>query len=518
MLRIKSCFAVGALTAVLAGCGGGAGNEGVKAPVNASGKKTRAGHMVDKEAANDFTAALNDFASADSKGEWSQDDCKRIAGEFMSASKKQETATNKPLAEAQYDAGLAYQRCGMDSEAQRSFEATLRTDAKFYRARVQLALFEYQKTNNVDSAIAALEQIIRDAQYQNVEALVAVAALQMERNGDQSDSDGKDDLERAKKNLQRALAIDDAYMPAFNQLAIYYLELAKSKSEGATNRRRGRRRGLVVSGTRGADINEQMLDLAALVASQAIRKNPKYAPIHNTSGLIQVELKNFNGAVKSFAMARSLDKGFFEAQMNYAAVNLSFRGFEEAEKAYEAALRLRPKEYEAHLGLALAIRGQITMGNRDKLLPRAEKELAAAKKLEPDRPETYYNEAILTQEFKAKGASDEQKSIAMMESAIKQYEDFVRKAGSDSSFAAAVKRSNERIQDMRDTIKFLKEGAEAREKAAAAAAAAPPKPTDSAGAAASSSAGASGNGNNAEAAPPAATGGAAKDQAGAKQK
>ena len=116
-----------------------------------------------------------------------------------------------------------------------------------------------------------------------------------------------------------------------------------------------------------------MLDLAALVASQAMRKNPKYAAIHNTSGLIQVELRNFNGAVKSFAAARQLDPDFFEAQMNYAALNLSFRGFEEAEKAYREALRLKPKEYEAHLGLALAIRGQITFANKSKLLPMAER-------------------------------------------------------------------------------------------------------------------------------------------------
>ena len=48
------------------------------------------------------------------------------------------------------------------------------------------------------------------------------------RGSDQSDQDGKNDLERAQRNLQRALAIDDSYMPAFNQLAVYYLEQAKA--------------------------------------------------------------------------------------------------------------------------------------------------------------------------------------------------------------------------------------------------------------------------------------------------
>jgi hypothetical protein len=45
-----------------------------------------------------------------------------------------------------------------------------------------------------------------------------------------------------------------------------------------------------VSGVKSVDVDEQQLDLAALVASQAQRKNPNYAPIHNTAGMIQVEL------------------------------------------------------------------------------------------------------------------------------------------------------------------------------------------------------------------------------------
>ncbi len=232
------------------------------------------------------------------------------------------------------------------------------------------------------------------------------------------------------------------------------------------------------SSSKAAHVNEQMLDLAALVASQAQRKNPKYAALHNTSGLIQVELRNFNGAVKSFASARSLDPDFFEAHMNYAAVNLSFRGFEQAEAAYREALRLRPNEFEAHLGLALAIRGQITPANRDEKMPEAEKQLAEAKKISPNRPESYYNEAILTQEFKAKSQPDEDKSIAMMKTAIRQYEDFTSKAGGDSAYSDAVKRSNERIKDMRDTIKFLEEGKKSREEAAREAAKPKPPPSD----------------------------------------
>ncbi|MEZ4376002.1 MAG: hypothetical protein R3B07_34670 [Polyangiaceae bacterium] len=307
----------------------------------------------------------------------------------------------------------------------------------------------------------SFEQIIRDAKFQNVEALVSVAALQMERGNDVKNADGANDLERAKLNIQRALAIDDSFMPAFNQLSLYYLELAKRDAEkkdkkSAKGKKRG---GLVVASDQGLEVNKQQLDLAALVAAQAIRKNPKYAPIHNTAGLIQVQLKELQRCVQSFKRARSLDPKFFEAHMNYAAVNLGFRGFGEAEQAYREALKLQPNTYEAHLGLALALRGQINDANYDKNIAEAQKELDAARKLEPNRPETYYNEAILTQEYKAKG--DEKNSIPMLKKAASIYDTFVAKAGADAAFAPAVKIAKDRSTDITDTIKFIEEGQKA---------------------------------------------------------
>ncbi|HYQ17690.1 MAG TPA: hypothetical protein VEQ58_18080, partial [Polyangiaceae bacterium] len=152
---------------------------------------------------------------------------------------------------------------------------------------------------------------------------------------------------------------------------------------------------------------------------------------------------------------------------NYAAVSLSFRGYEEAEKAYRDALKVRPKEYEAHLGLALALRGQINDSNFEKMVAAAKAELEEAKKIDGSRAETYYNEAILTHEFKAKRAAGPS-AIPELEKAAQQYRDFVAKAGDGAEFADAVKRSKERSTDIDDTIKFIKEGAQAEKDAAEA--------------------------------------------------
>jgi tetratricopeptide (TPR) repeat protein len=423
---------------------------------------------VSKEAAATFDQALDRFVEHDKKQDWADASCSSVAESFDRAAASQKSDARSEFPEAIYNAGLAYQRCGKDAEARAKFEAALQADAGFHRAKAQLALYDFARTGDIDGAISRLDQIIRDAKFQNVEGLVALAALQMERGSDQADQDGKNDLERAQRNLQRALAIDDSFMPAFNQLAVYYLEQAKAKA-GASSAKRGRRgrRGMEVSGVKSVDVDEQQLDLAALVASQAQRKNPNYAPIHNTTGLIQVQLKNFNSAVKSFGRARQLDSKFFEAHMNYAAVSLSFRGFEEAEKAYRDALKLRPKEYEAHLGLALALRGQINDSNFEKMVAAAQASLDAAKQIEGGRPETYYNEAILTHEFKAKRTAGPA-AVPLLEKAAQQYRDFVAKAGDAPEFVDAVKRSKERSQDIGDMIVFIRDGEKAERDAAEA--------------------------------------------------
>lgn len=405
-------------------CGGG--DSSVKdATGKTKGPKTDTGEPIDTETLEKYKAALAEMNRLDKSNGWNEGTCASTAKMFMGAADNHDGF----LASAVYNAGASYQRCNNRAEAAKYYKQVLEKNPKFHRARVPLALFAFVDSNETatDPAIAELSKAVLDSEFQNVEALVHLARIQMKRDNKVSDQDGNNDYDRARKNLQRALAVDDGYMPAFNQLAIYYLESAKAKA--------GQKSTKFARGARSSKVDTQALDLALLVTSQAVRKSANYGPIFNTAGLVAVEQGDLNRAVEAFGKARKLDPTFYEAHMNYAAVNMQFRGFDNAEEAYRAALKVKPNDYDAHLGLALALRGKITDANFDQMLKASEAEIEAAKKVDDARPEAYFNHAILTQEFKAKSGAEANKAL---EQAIVLFEAFVKRAQGKPDFADAV--------------------------------------------------------------------------------
>jgi Tfp pilus assembly protein PilF len=466
-----------AFGAVQLGCSS-SDSDGAKDPSKISGPKTESGEVVDPEAAKLYAEGLAEMERLDkTPNGWTEATCSATAKKFLDAA----SAQGGFFGSAVYNAGASYHRCNNFAEARKLYKEVLDKNEKFHRARVQLARFDLAESNETasDKAMAEFQRAIQDSDFQNVEALVELARLQMRRNNNASDSDGANDFERAKKNLQRALAVDDAFMPAFNLLALYYLERAKQNA--------GQKGGKSARGSEKQKVDTQAIDLALLVASQGIRKNPNYASIHNTAGLIFVQSGDLNNAVRRFGTARQLDPSFFEANMNFAAVNMLFRGFGKAEEAYRAALKQKPNDYDAHLGLALALRGQIdTAPDGDKKLAEAEALINKAKTLDANRPEAYFNHAILTQEYKAKSGGD---SLKALEEAIGHFNDFVKRAQGKTEFNETVddvtavptekdencmgakakgkkgcKRG--RIFDLKDEIAFAKESAAEQKKLA----------------------------------------------------
>lgn len=405
------------------------------------------GKPAERAAKSEFGQALTALSRHDRQNDWTDASCKKTARQFLLAAelmKRVEKKRTEHLS-ARYNAALSYQRCSMSADAKKVLTSLLDDEPGFHRAAAQLAMYRFQESGDVDVAIGELSQIVTDSKFKNVDALVDLASLLMRRGSDAVDENGHDDWARARLNLQRALAVDDGNMSALNQLAILYLRQAGGQDAALQ---------IAGTSTKAADKSHATLELAALICSQAMRKDPNYAPIHNTAGLVHARLGDLSAAAKSFARARQLNSGFFEAHMNYAAVNLQFRGFKNAQKAYEKALEIQPKSYDALLGLSLALRGQIGDAQEGmRMLNRAEKLLAKAKVVNGERPEAWFNEAILLQEFRAPGLPQDKMRKVLL-SAKAQFGEFLRRADKHA-FADARVRAQERIRDIDEMLKFM---------------------------------------------------------------
>ncbi len=371
-----------------------------------------------------FADGLAAMAKHDKADDWTEASC----GETLALL----GAAGDTLA-AGYDAGLVLRRCKKEGEARARFEAVLARDPGFFRARAALALGLAQEKGGLERAIGELERAVRDARFGDAEALVALATLQMRRGSAVADEEGADDLARAQRNLHRALAIDDRSMPALNQLALVHLTRA--------------RRAGGPKPTAGKKASVEALEMAALICAQAIRKNGRWAPIHNTAGLVEVELGNLSRAAAEFDDARRLDPALLEAQMNLAALNLAVRGFARAEEAYRAVLARAPDDYDARLGLALALRAQIDDATGPARAAEAAREIAAAKRIAPERPEAYFNEAILVQEYGPRYGELGEASASLAR-AKGLFEQFLAKADGLPAYAEARGRAEERLRDI----------------------------------------------------------------------
>jgi len=202
-MKRHSASAAAVLLLLVAACGGGGPQ-----PKSAGDKAEKAvtpKEQVSAEVTKGYNDALQMMVAHDKANDWNDAACTQVAKLFLDAQGAQKSKGELP--EAIYNAGLAYQRCNKDADAKKQFEVALAISQKFHHARVQMALYDLKERGDaaIEPVIGELQQAVRDAEFQNVEALVNLAMLYMKRRNANPDQDGANDFERAKKNLQRAL-------------------------------------------------------------------------------------------------------------------------------------------------------------------------------------------------------------------------------------------------------------------------------------------------------------------------
>lgn len=320
---------------------------------------------------------------------WQEEECRRIAARFVELSDRA-----RGMPEALFNAAMALRQCDLDQEA----SALLDRANAVQRAAVAkspgfapaLLVQGTEAARRNDRARAKqLFDAAREADPRSAMAYTNLASIQRQER----------QWAEAQRNIRRALAVDSHHIEAYTQMALLYYEISSE--------------------------NPDMLDLTSLVCQQAVARAAetrvapqKLAPLHNVWGLALVKRGDIVGATLQFDKARQLDPELFEAHMNFGSVNISFRGYEEAERAFAKALALRPDSYDANISLGVALRG----------LRRFDEARAAyqkARELMPDRPDAYYNLGVLAQDYLMGEAVEQDDRLELLRSAKQSYQQFL---------------------------------------------------------------------------------------------
>lgn len=197
-------------------------------------------------------------------------------------------------------------------------------------------------------------------------------------------------------------------------------------------------------------LERAQLEMARALAVQAVAADASDAEAHLALAFVDRALRDIGRALASFDRARVLDAGLFEAHAGAAALRLRLRDFVAAASAYEDAIRVRPKDYGARLGLALARRGAIDGGDAAAWGARVEaarQAVDAAIALSPERPEAYLSAGILAIEYEMRRASPEGERALFQAKTL--FEKFLSLAGASPALAAERRIAEDRLSGIR---------------------------------------------------------------------
>jgi tetratricopeptide (TPR) repeat protein len=323
--------------------------------------------QISKAERQDFAAAAKRYqsyaAEARRSGGWTRNQCQSAAEAF-----KDVASTHQKISfDCYFNAGVAFEHCGMMPEAMNAYEeANSKARAVVGRecapALVNMGKYAYAKGER-DRAEELFRRAV-SADPKNAEARNNLAVLLYERG---RKGGGSSQFNDAIVQLRNALAIDSANMAAYTTLALIYFEIARD--------------------------DRSKLDLAALVCKQAKEVSKSHAPIYNVSGLIWLKKRNVTRALEEFRKAVELDDALLEAHMNIGAITLSYRDYPSATRAFQRVIQRRPTDVEAMIGLAVALRGEKKIDAAEAMY----KKIAA---IDPRNSAVPFNLGLIYQDYK----------------------------------------------------------------------------------------------------------------------
>jgi tetratricopeptide (TPR) repeat protein len=376
---------------------------------------------ISKDARQDFQAAYAFFTTTDKTG-WNESACRQSAEKFQSV-----VHEHADLVAAQFMVGLSYDRCKLLDDATKAYQqaTTMKGDpTKQAMALSNLGTIFY-KQGKIDGAKQYWDSAIK-ANGKLVAARINVASLELEqmRHTTAKDPKYKQLEEDARINLSNALGVESDNVEAYTAYGLLYME--------------------------GWAANKNRLLLAKLLLDEGKKRNEKYAPLQNAYGLYFMHRGALNEALASFSGAVAADPTFAEARLNAGQLTLNFRKYDVAKEMFGKALEIQPKNYDAIIGLGIAMRG---LGDLDG----AEAQYKKAQGVDPKRGAAYYNLGVLYKDFKANKTNDPDpiKALQASQTVYKQAREFFQQSLDKEGDAADKQEAKNNIGDCDKVVKQL---------------------------------------------------------------
>ncbi|MBW2731977.1 MAG: tetratricopeptide repeat protein [Deltaproteobacteria bacterium] len=321
-------------------------------------------------------------------------------------------ADHPKVIEAKFNQGALLFECGKLKEAEAVFRDIIAKQPNYGPALNDLGVMALARGQHgaAHDFFRKAARAKNSAGYANVGMLARNSALRGDINT----------LIKARNNVFRALAVDSRNINAYETLATIIYDHAKTKAK---------------------------LELARLIAVQAIEREPTHAPLYNLLGLILLKQNEVTRALKQFRKAVSFDNTLRDAHMNIGAITLSFRDYRAAGQAFETVLKASPNKamkVDATIGLGVALRGQ-------RKFKEAMAKYQVAQGLQPQNDSIAYNMGILVQDYLF-DASNPATAIEQLQKALRFLERYVH--GSHRLRRRDAKR---RIKNIKEMIPMLRE-------------------------------------------------------------
>jgi len=349
---------------------------------------------VSSDAKKDYKAAYDAFLANDKSG-WNESACRGSADKFSAIAR-----TQSDLVEAQFMAGLSFERCGLYNDAEQAYQAA--THMKGDPAKIALAVSSlgeiYFRQGKIDGAKQYWETALK-ATGKLVGANIGLASLELEdrrKINNPKDANWKKLEDDAKFKLSSALGVNTDSVEAYTQYALVFME--------------------------GWQQNKNRLDLAKTMLDEGKKRNEKYAPLQNAYGLYYMHKGQLNPALQSFQVAVEADPKFVEARVNAGLILVQARKYGAAKELLAKAVELAPKNYDAMIALGFAQRGLNDLDG-------AEATYKKAIQVDPRQGDAYYNLGVLYKGFRATHQADIPSSIKMYQQAKSYFQQFLDKDG-----------------------------------------------------------------------------------------